>query len=376
MHLFLIDLFISIDTLGPFIYLQNKKSIICNVNPLQDHSKNNLIKFLVNNGSAYKKFIALKKNKAVIFFFLKILTKLPCLFQRKLYKFYFYIYNKTCFLSEENVIEFLIENKIKSITYEDSAPKLYISKIAESAKKLKIPLIKVYSGQIPYVNKNKTNDYLNTDFCNFIFVANNYLKFKKNFSKKKIRYYNTLRYSRFWLSLIKNTFYLERIKKSKMIIGFFLKLQSKNSNKVQSLLSKIKSDGRYIVFSREKPRNFLPLGCNKHDNDNLSSSQLIDLSDFIITARSSSILLEAIHKKKRIILLKYLNHELINSPYYRLRSIHKVSSEKEVFKIINNRKKLNSSNINEYNNFLKKYLKNYKKDSSLISQTKKFYLSF
>tara|TARA_A100001015_G_C14855510_1_gene658201 strand:+ start:418 stop:762 length:345 start_codon:yes stop_codon:yes gene_type:complete len=38
MHLFLVDLFISIDVLSPIIYqLGDKKAIICNINPIQDH---------------------------------------------------------------------------------------------------------------------------------------------------------------------------------------------------------------------------------------------------------------------------------------------------------------------------------------------------
>ena len=42
MHLFLIDLFISIDVLAPIInIIDKKKVIICNINPIQDHSKIN-----------------------------------------------------------------------------------------------------------------------------------------------------------------------------------------------------------------------------------------------------------------------------------------------------------------------------------------------
>jgi hypothetical protein len=386
MHLFLIDLFISIDTLAPLIYLQNKKSIICNVNPIQDHSKNNLVKFLVNNGSIYKKFIGITKNKIVLFYFLQIINKLPCAIQKKLYKIYFYIYNYACFTSEKIITEFFIKNNIKSVTYEDSIPKIYISKIAKSAKRYKIPLIKVLSGQTPFLKKKYSNNFKNINFCDYIFMANNSRNVKK-ISKEKIRYFSALRYTHFWFSIIKNKIYYKnwfsinknkffsKKNKKKIVIGFFLKHHMGYSNEVKNLLLKINSNDNYVVLSREKPRNFMPLGCNKHDKDELSSSQLIEFSDFIITATTSSILLEALQKKKQIILLKYINKNLIYSPYYDLESIYKVNNEKEVFDILSYKKKINNSTINNYNNFLKKYLKYHKKEFLLISHIKKFYSS-
>ena len=48
MHLFLVDLFISIDVLSPMIkQIDSKKVIICNINPIQDHGKNKLIKYFI-----------------------------------------------------------------------------------------------------------------------------------------------------------------------------------------------------------------------------------------------------------------------------------------------------------------------------------------
>ncbi len=386
MHLFLIDLFISIDTLAPLIYLQNKKSIICNVNPIQDHSKNNYIRFLVKNGSIYKKFIGLKKTKFILFFLIKILIKFPRVLQKKFYKIYFYIYYSTCLTSEEKVLEFLTKNNIKSITYEDSIPKLYISKIARSAKKLKIPLIKVLSGQIPNEKKNYNKTFLNANFCNFVFMANKNLNLKKE-SLMKIKYFGALRYTYWWFSIIKNKIYskdwflstknkfFSKKNKNTIVVGFFLKKHMEYNNEVINLLSRIKSYDKYVILLREKPRDFMPLGCNTHDEDEFSSSQLIEFSDFIITAKPSSILLEALQKKKQIILLNYLNKKLIYSPFNDLSSIYMVNNEKEVFDIISSKKKVNSK-INSYNNFLKKYLKYHKKEFLQISLIKKFYLSY
>jgi hypothetical protein len=376
MHLFLIDLFISIDTLSPLIYLQKKKSIICNINPVQNHKKNYLISLLIDNGSKYKNFLPLNNTKIVFFFLIKILTKFPCIFQKFLYNFYHYIYNQTCFFSEKEIERFFIENQIKSITYEESSPKLYISKIAKCAKKLKIILIKVSSGHI-YPFKIHNNTYhLNTDFCNFILLSNNYWRFNKNFSKKKIRFYNAIRYSDFWLSFIKKKLFIKKTKKNKTFVVFFQKFYSGDNDKVNNAIFKIKKNNKYEVLTREKPRELLPLGCNKYENDKFSSSQVIDLSKYIITSRSSSILLEAIKRKKQIIFLKYLNNKLHESPFYKLKAIHKANNENEVLEIIEKKAKLNVIDYKDYDNFLKKYLKFYKKESALISQIKKFYRSF
>ena len=58
MHLFLIDLYISIDMVVPVIDSLKKKEniIICNINPIQDHRKNRLIKFLISKKELFKFF--------------------------------------------------------------------------------------------------------------------------------------------------------------------------------------------------------------------------------------------------------------------------------------------------------------------------------
>ena len=48
----------------------------------------------------------------------------------------------------------------------------------------------------------------------------------------------------------------------------------------------------------------------KFNKDEFTTSQLIDWCDVIITARSSSVLVEAVIKNKKIILLEYLNSTL------------------------------------------------------------------
>ena len=90
---------------------------------------------------------------------------------------------------------------------------------------------------------------------------------------------------------------------------------------------------------------------------------MIILSDFILTSRPSSILIEALLIKKKIILLNYANKVLTKSPFNKSKAFIKVHSEKNVFKV------LNTKNVKNYeknrNIFLDKFLLDWK-NSKLV----------
>ena len=76
MHLFIIDLFISLDNVAPIIYGLNNKKIstkIYSVNPLQNFSENKLLKFLrFNKFNSYDGFLCLGLKSKIYYFLLKI----------------------------------------------------------------------------------------------------------------------------------------------------------------------------------------------------------------------------------------------------------------------------------------------------------------
>ena len=90
MHLFVIDLFISLDTVAPLIDGLNKKdqkTKICFVNPLQDFSNYKLISYLGKSklNENYGTLCLGIKNK-IYFLLLKIIMSLPIIVLKRLNK--------------------------------------------------------------------------------------------------------------------------------------------------------------------------------------------------------------------------------------------------------------------------------------------------
>ena len=67
MHLFLIDLYVCLDTLAPIIdQINPKKVIICNINPIQNYQDNKLLKYLLKKDIRYLKFLPVPNNKKIL----------------------------------------------------------------------------------------------------------------------------------------------------------------------------------------------------------------------------------------------------------------------------------------------------------------------
>ena len=271
------------------------------------------------------------------------------------------IYLGTNLSSKKKIEEFLIRNKIKSITYEESAPPKYIKDIYEVAKKLKIVVIKMTCG-LNTENKEYFIDQTKINFCDKVIFPNKIPKVINKNAIEKIEFFGSLRYSLKWIHILSS---LDKKKElgRKKVLGFFKKYQSKESQIVEKLIKKLKKNNKFTIISREKPRDIFPSKCNKFENDFFSSSQLIILSDFILTSRPSSILIEALLIKKKIILLNYANKVLTKSPFNKSKAFIKVHSEKNVFKV------LNTKNVKNYeknrNIFLDKFLLDWK-NSKLV----------
>ena len=68
MHLFLFDLYISIDNLVPIVKTINpKKTIICNINPIQNYKKNKLVNYIIDKGSIYHDYLPLEFSRLIQF---------------------------------------------------------------------------------------------------------------------------------------------------------------------------------------------------------------------------------------------------------------------------------------------------------------------
>ena len=101
----------------------------------------------------------------------------------------------------------------------------------------------------------------------------------------------------------------------------------------------------------------------------MNTSQLINWSDVIITARSSSMIIEAIICKKKVILLEYLNKKIKKSKIYNYSFILKAKKFDDLDNLIN-KKKINS---NKQNILINKFLINFNYFKKIKSDYINFY---
>lgn len=361
MHLFLFDLFISVDNLAPIIkVLKSKKIIILNINPIQNYKKNPIVKLLLKSNIGYFDYLPVSFHKTILFFFLKVLLILPCFIINKLYFLWYYIYKNFHFSSKKNIENFLISKKIKTISYEESAPKFIIKIFSDISKKHNLKLIKIASGlRTAKLNKMGKEQLSLSDY----YLSPNKVRGEKKneITVGQIKYFGSLRFSIPWMNKIRKLFKLKKTKSDKLNIGVFKKHFSSERLRVNELVNKLTINKRYNLKTREKPRDINPLKCAKFNNDDLSSSQLIDWSDIIITSRSSSMLIEASIKKKKIILLEFLNSEIKKSGIYKFKFLLKAKNFKNLEYLLNKSHFIRKSELKKFvNKFLIDFY-NYKK---------------
>ena len=85
MHLFILDLYISLDTLTPIInFLNPKKIIICNTNAIQNCREEKFLKYLLSKNIKYLNFVPINQKTKIILFIIKLISLLPCALQNKI----------------------------------------------------------------------------------------------------------------------------------------------------------------------------------------------------------------------------------------------------------------------------------------------------
>ena len=109
MHLFLFDLYISIDNLCPIInQLDPKKTIICNINAIQNYKNNKLVSLTLKKNIKYYNYLPLSNQKIILYYALKAILILPCSILKKMRFLWLFIYKKFFFSSENKIQKFLI----------------------------------------------------------------------------------------------------------------------------------------------------------------------------------------------------------------------------------------------------------------------------
>ena len=100
---FFFHLYTDIDTLTPLIrMIGNKKTIITNINILNNHSNQTLIKFLKSNNYVFKNYKFLNIKSILILNLIKIIELFPIYFLNKINFIFNYIYLKFDPISKKN----------------------------------------------------------------------------------------------------------------------------------------------------------------------------------------------------------------------------------------------------------------------------------
>ena len=306
MHIFFLDLKISIDMYAPIIFSlinNGQKVILINLNLMQNFNEKNdkILAFLSNNSNC-----TLINNNQIknfkftlfkfFFYFLKYFDRGK--YYSK-YRFWKFLWNENFYLSSRFIKKISISNNVKTLTIlEDLPPKKKIF-IKNISKELKIPIIIMHGG----INTIPSTANFSEIIPDYYLAANNLGK--ENINKlKSFKHLGSPRYTMKWISTLEKIYKTEPRKNKNFSIGVFINQSSKLKEGMYELIHELKSKG-YNVLINSKPREIMPLELTYQVKE-ISSSELIFYSDIIISY-PSSILLEAVQKDKPILFPKFLD---------------------------------------------------------------------
>jgi len=344
MHLFVLDLVISLDMLSPIISTITKKKqkvLIFNSNPSHRHygNQNKILNFLLKSNNS--KLLNNNLTMNLVIYIFRILIYLQILLtNKKMYKFWKKIWNSTFYLSEKYMLNELRRNDVKSITILEDLPinkKFFFKTLAS---KLNIPLIMINGGINTIPSKKKFNVF-EPDY----FLASNINKNHSIVKKSKTyKVFGCLRYSNKWINKLDKIFGFDQ-KNKKFSIGIFNNPTSEFSNEVEKLINFLK-DKKFNVIVNSKPREIIPYNLT-YQSKEISASEIINKSDVIISY-STSILLEAIERKKLILFPNYLKKFYKNnkhSIFQKNKFILYPRSEKQLLAVLSKIKKKKKKEI-------------------------------
>ena len=379
MHLFLVDQYIGLDTVSPITYslAKREKVLLYNSNLFFNFKKEKVVKFLIKNNVLYFELSDFSKSnliRIIKFFFL-----LPkCIICLKIFNIFYKLFYKYYFIFILNEIEdLLIKKKIKTLTIVDDLPIDNLRLISSVCKKLKIPTIIIPTG-INTIKSQKLKDryfYL-VDY----FLSPNYLRgYSKNLLRNTfVKTLGSPRYSDEWLSILEKVNNKKILTgKKKIKIGFFLRIGSPENEKFSILIEKLKKIKTVKCEIRDKPRDLRPSICSKFYYNNMNSSELIKWADIIMSARPSSIIIEAIKKNKIIIVPTYLNSLTKDALIFKFKKILKYKREDLLLNFINNFSfdDLKKNKVKYSKNFLTKFTGSFN-SKGILENYSNFYKKF
>ena len=190
----------------------------------------------------------------------------------------------------------------------------------------------------------------------------------------KVKCLGSARYSLHWLKRLKGSIFLQRPQKdnSKIRIGIFTKGDGIEENEILKLANKLKQMSNIEIEIRNKPRDIRPMKCSSFGLDEMSTTEMIDWADIIISSRPSSVLFEAVVKEKPIILPEYIYKEINQCLIINYDFIKIAKNEDELLNLI---KRCNQKNYDYKNKkeFLNRFSLDFDKESQIPKNFENFY---
>jgi hypothetical protein len=344
MHLFIIHQFPDFDSLAPVIYKINSinpgHAIILSVYPVFDFKKFKLMKFLIKHNTRYLDLSEVNFKNKILKILLKLINILPNHLLRKLNFFYRFLYYKVNLYSEKDIINFIKKNNIQSITLDDQASIKQKKIMRNSTFKTKIEFY-IFKIGIE-MRKDILIDENNIKYSDMLILGDRKIKVPESLRSKNIKRFNSPRFSTEWLEILEsiNEYKLENYtaynKNRKLRILILPRPLFKSSVYLDIYNNLIKKNNLEIKFLNKPRGDLRPIEINEGFKD-LGTSNHINWADIIIS-QSTSVLFEAIIKKKNIFFLNYLvnNHKYLKDYDY--------SKEKYYIEDANFVKKINSLN--------------------------------
>lgn len=375
MHLFIIDLPISLDVFSPIIFSLLKKGekvILISIYPVHNYKEDKILNFLINKGLKFHNISNFSLRFNLIYKIIRLVIYiLPSSFMRKRYLFWRNFYRSQSFLNYKLLLDYLNKNQIKSLTIDESLPINKQEILSFVAQRKNIPIILIPTGlytiKDPKILNNK--DF---KFANFIIFPNDYFidKDLDSNNKKKIFILGSARYDKEWIQVLDNLNLRLPFNKNKIKIGVFTRYSGNILTKKSDFILELSKSKNIELKFKEKPRTILPEKC---DIDKITSTQLINWSDIIIS-HSTSILIEAIIKNKKILYLNFAQPKEQGSRFVKYSCIKVINSKEELYNDIKNHSQ--NLKIKFDNNEVDRLLLDFifkKKNKSILLNYSKFY---
>ena len=309
MHLFLYDNLLQLDTITPVIDIikDQRKIMVSSLNITHNYSNNKLIKYLNQNNIECLSFPPTNIENRIKLFLIRSLLLLPKIILSKFHGFWYRLDEKI-FLDKKKFLNFLKEKKIKTINIPgDFTPNkkifLYNLKLEYDLKIIEIEVGLRTLITDPY-------EKFPLDYCDFYLTTNKFLSFlsfknKKEFNRKT-KFLGSSRYSSQWIEILDEINKIPYKRTKKINVALFL--APRNFEENPNFLKKILKIENINLEISNKPKSVLPLKCCDFYYDKFNSNQLINWADIII-CHASSIVIEAIIKKKKILFCSFIKFD-------------------------------------------------------------------